>query len=908
MEMRVRTFLKRHFSPTVQRKMIRISERKKTMKHNFKKIFAIAMATVMLLSMTFAVIPVAAGSDETIVLVPNEDNYVNGVRIRFETSGTDSYAKIENGKLVLKMKQGDLLWFPDLTIKDTTTTIVYDMIADKDDIIPYVVTGILPDDSGAQEQSYMYAQSFGNWGKWVCARMMWLQNGTTVIKYDAFGDTWYTSDGPDGSTTLPGSAILKTGDVLTTTTTFTMGTNAIRPVTSFQESGVAEPYVHVYPDKNNVNPNGAFGICARLDNMMLSLDKVEATNLVETDSYVEDFENIESYSGPIVNMRAAGTTVEFDGNLAFIEFLFVPHANVTADTKLVVRKNGEIYEETTVGSFTADADGVCKYTTHFTSVEYTDKLTLCLEKDGSVLPKSSHEIDYGAQYESFVTNPPELTSSDLVYRKYYEDFSTAITLVPGENIVNGKKWTYIKNSANGSAVIKDGRLYFTGSNNDMILFEDLNLDQTAYSFSYDVTYLKTPADDIWSEWDCWFGNLHYLTDADADGNRHGFITSVTPDDVYMMQGTFGADGVFAADEDKSGSIIFPNLSSAPTQAGEIYYWNGRVGNGTPATVRTYFGVSGHGYGGLGMSAYSVSGEHRVSANLPGFAAGVPSMERRSGTLGFVCSESEVSVIVDNLEIKIKGKNIVVDGETVQIAADGKVDVADFEADDQRLIYTLVDGTLQYAGNVITATRLTQISTLQIALKTRKLVADGETGLKWTTEISKADYDKLLADANISKVDFGTIVVPTANAKGGVDKANAAKVADIVGTATADGNNYVFSGVLPVAKEARDTSYSAVGYIQVTMKDGTVIVAYADYVARNHAFALSDLVESFTDNGTDNDGTNNDAGNNTDNSATTDDNGGEKKKGCGSSVAGFGGLVMLSVMGCACLATNKKRKN
>lgn len=564
------------------------------MKHNFKNFFAFLLATLMLSSMALTVIPVSAEVTETITLVPNEDNFVNGVRIRFETSGTDSYAKIENGKLVLKMKQGDLLWFPDLTIKDTTTSIVYEMIADKDDIIPYVVTGIQPDDAGEAEQSYMYAQGFGAWGKWVCARMKWW-HGAAVIKYDAYGDTWYTTDGPEGSTSLPGSAILKTGDVLTTTTTFTMGANAIRPVTSFQESGVAEPYVHIYPDKDNVNPNGAFGICARLNDMMLSLDKVTALNLEETDSYVEDFETIDSYSGPIVNMRAAGTTVEFDETIGFIEFLFVSHKSVSADTKFVVRKNGEVYEEKTLDSFTPDADGVCKYTTYFTEIAYTDMLTICLEKDGEVLSNSSYEIDYGAQYEKFVTNPPPVMSADLIYEKYGEDFSESITLVPGENIVNGKKWTYIKNSTDGSAIIKDGRLYFTGSNYDMILFEDLDLNQTSYSFSYDLTYLQTPADDIWDEWDCWFGGLHYLTDADADGNRHGYISSVTPNDVYMIQGTFDADGVFTQDDDRSGHVTFQNIPQSPTQSGEQYYWGGRVGNGVPTSVRSFVGVDGYSY-------------------------------------------------------------------------------------------------------------------------------------------------------------------------------------------------------------------------------------------------------------------------------------------------------------------------
>ena len=71
-------------------------------------------------------------------------------------------------------------------------------------------------------------------------------------------------------------------------------------------------------------------------------------------------------------------------------------------------------------------------------------------------------------------------------------------------------------------------------------------------------------------------------------------------------------------------------------------------------------------------------------------------------------------------------------------------------------------------------------------------------------------------------------------------ANATK--NIAGTATLSGDNYVFEGVLDIDKDARDTSYSGVGYIKITMKDGNVIVAYADYAARQHAYALSDLVD------------------------------------------------------------------
>lgn len=821
------------------------------------------MLVVLMIAGIFAMaIPASAAVETPIYLVPNEDNYVNGVKIRFETVGTDTYAKIENGKLVLKMAQGDILWFPDLAIKDETTEIKLDMIIDKDDVIPYVATGIQPKGT----EGYFYCQGFGNWGKWVCARANW--NTTTsayVIKYDAKGDYWYKNDWTfeaDGISTLPGSAICKAGDTLTTTTTFTMGDVALRPVTSFKEGEVEEPYIHSYDSKEDVNVLGSFGIVARSSTLEISLDEVVATNITGNNgSYSEDFEVIDNYSGPIINMRQAGTTVEFDSGIGFITFSFMTHETVSADTSFVVKKNGQEIERYAISEFEA-VDGVYTYSTHFMTVDYNDLLTVCLEKNGNVLPESTYDIDYGAQYKDFIDNPPPVTSDVLINEVYSESFDTAIVLQPGENDVNGVIWTYVKNSTDGSAVIKDGRLYFSGSNYDMLLIDGINVDKTAYTFQYDLTYLDTPADDIWTEWDCWFGSLHHLGNADAAGNRYAYIASVTPNDVYMIQGNFDANGVFNREE-KTDHVYFQNSPGSPTQSGELYYWNGRLGNSVPTNIKTYAGTSGYDHGGLGISAYGVTGSHQVSANMPGEMTA----EQRVGAIGFVCSESSVRVIVDNVIVKTAGKNVTVDGEIIQVPADGEVKVSDLQSSDKKLVYATVDGVAKYIGESFSATRLTNITTTQITLNTNKVAADGQTGLKYVTVIDKADYEKLISDANVAKVEVGTVVVPTANAKDGVTLEKA--VGALAGNATVDGDSYVFEGVYSIDKADRDTSYSGVGYIKVTMKDGKEIVVYADYFARLHAYALSDLVEEFVDDEPtgDNGGDKND--NNVDTEANTE---------------------------------------
>ena len=248
-------------------------------KHNFKKLLSCVLVVLMLSGAFAMIIPANAAEDTTIYLVPNQDNYVNGVKIRFETTGTDTYAKIENGKLVLNMIQGDMLWFPDLAIKDETTKLQFDIFCDESDNITYIATGIQP----KGEADYFYCQGYGQYGKWVCARTAWTESGNPVIQIDAKGDYWYRNDWTeetDGITKLPGSAIAKKGDTIVATTTFTMGDTTLRPVTSFQQSSVEYPYVHTYAEKSGVDIYGSFGIVARNAKLVISLESVSALNIL----------------------------------------------------------------------------------------------------------------------------------------------------------------------------------------------------------------------------------------------------------------------------------------------------------------------------------------------------------------------------------------------------------------------------------------------------------------------------------------------------------------------------------------------------------------------------------------------------------------------------------------------------
>jgi hypothetical protein len=67
-----------------------------------------------------------APTESTITIVPNADNWINGHNYRLETTNADSYAKIEDGKLVLKLNVGDVFWIPTLTVKDTSSAFTFE--------------------------------------------------------------------------------------------------------------------------------------------------------------------------------------------------------------------------------------------------------------------------------------------------------------------------------------------------------------------------------------------------------------------------------------------------------------------------------------------------------------------------------------------------------------------------------------------------------------------------------------------------------------------------------------------------------------------------------------------------------------------------------------------------------------
>ena len=880
---------------------------KKASKSKFQKLIAFIIATVMLVSLVTVAIPIgAAEATGYTEITPNTDFVHNGITYRFDVreGNTDSYARInDDGSIEFKYAYGDILWFPDVKMTDTSalhaelTSIAHDSDSSgMGNTFMGVVYGATEKADGSFEKGVAGILRTAGRARVTEISRENLTNKSGGDHGNGGGTKIYNPSSDNFRDHANYACVKSINNDWAFNKTISFDVKRVENnVTFAMSSADGEFFSHTY-GADSYAYAGAIGFTSVWANnagyRTFRFDKLTLTNCTVNGAAHESYTVIDKAAGPMDMLKSK---VEFEDGYAYVELEFTVSADLAATAKLVVKKNGVDVEKTSISDLTP-VEGKYSKLVYFTYTDgqESDVLTIYLENEGAAVNLTTTTIEIGKLYAQFLQSPPNAADSELNYVAYAEDFSESITLVPGENIVNGHKWIYVKNSTDGSAVIKNGKLYFIGSNYDMIIFDDVVLDKTAYRFEYDVTYLETPADDVWDNWDCWFGGLFHL--ADADGNRSAFISSITPDDVYMMKGTFDANGVFTQIDANSAHI---NFNVAPG-SGSLAYWNGRLANGLPATVRTWFGRSDLNGGGFGMRGYSSTGAHQVEANLPGGAAASPA-DSRVGSLGFVCGESKVSVIVDDLEIATKGKKIIVDGEDMQIAGNGKVDVSELEADEMRLIYANVDGSLKYVGDVVTANRFTTISTVQIGVNTNKVVADGQTGLKWVTQISKADYEKLTSDSNISKVEVGTVMVATANAKDGVNKTVA--TSDIAGTATLDGDNYVFEGVLPIAKDARDTSYSGVGYVKVTMKDGKEVVVYADYIARLHAYALSDLVENFVD-----DEPTTTPGDETETTptGTNEPTGNNEKRGCGSVVLGGGAILMIAVLGGACLMTKKNK--
>ena len=632
------------------------------------------------------------------------------------------------------------------------------------------------------------------------------------------------------------------------------------------------------------------------------------------------------------------STVEIETGIAFFTWKITLTEYVPAGAKLVMKKNGTTVNTVELNTLIPDTDGFCTVEYYINCESETDVLTLCLEADNAVVAGSETFYAYGAAWEAATATVAPIHSSELNCKAYEIDFSTVadMTLEPGENIVAGYRWIYIRNSEDGVAEIKNGKLRIKGSKGDMIIFDDLNLNKTNFRFVSEVTYLNVPAVASWDDleaadvqayqaYNAYFGHLVHLSEADADGNRTAFIQSCTPNGAYLIGATINpnaeAGSVIKPNRIGEGESAYDDITKAKLQTRwynfrgddgiDVQYFNGALGYGSPMTMRTFVGISNNGYGKIGLTAAVASGSGgQCYANMASRGASV-TLESRVGKMGYICSEDEVEVSVGKLSFTVKStSSMTVDGEQFPIYGDNEITVASLAKGSNKVIYAQLGNDILYPESKFIPNRLTVVTTKQVNLVSRKATANGKTGLKWKFEIDKAGYDALLADPNVASVKVGLLIIPTTFAEDGISRATFALAGsqgidlDITASKVLDDTVYVFNGVRDVAENERTISYSAVGYIQVTMADDHVVEQIADFSVGKHSGALASFV-SFDDQPQEQVTTApaEDATAPTGDVTTTAPK--KDKKGCKGSVAGFAMIAVLTLAGASCACFKKK---
>ena len=297
-------------------------------------------------------------------LVPNADNWINGQNYRFETKNADSYAKIENGKLVLKISAGDLFWIPTLTVKDATSAYSLSHVTTDTDgtrimIVNNIATG---------KNMYGTGIAYNGESVWVVDRQMWSGNGIDISSYDKH----YKEIADWGGTARPVDGNWKASEILNVKTTFET-TEKLVPRVSFKEGANNTYNMITYPSLSDGAGGMSFGISLVNASALITIDKITATNMNGVDSYVETFFEVDTTAPVSVSDERMSLTL--DGTIG-LNFVF--NASNLAGATVVATKNGE-----TVAS-QAVVNGENLITAPVNAKEMNDDVTFSIMVDGEV--------------------------------------------------------------------------------------------------------------------------------------------------------------------------------------------------------------------------------------------------------------------------------------------------------------------------------------------------------------------------------------------------------------------------------------------------------------------------------------------------------------------------------------------
>ncbi|MBQ8309679.1 MAG: SGNH/GDSL hydrolase family protein [Clostridia bacterium] len=199
--------------------------------------------------------------------------------------------------------------------------------------------------------------------------------------------------------------------------------------------------------------------------------------------------------------------------------------------------------------------------------------------------------------------------------------------------------------------------------------------------------------------------------------------------------------------------------------------------------------------------------------------------------------------VDNIRIyEAATANVTINGKQRLIGQSGRIDVSEAG---KKLVYakiTLPDGTSYFTGDtVIETVDGMVIETRTIALDSYSMEARTCTplGIRFVTAVDPADYLALKADENVKGIRWGTLITA----------ADTLDAVDVFTHEALDGavtfrdvevrlgnwygedileDQYLFAGsIVNIREENYNRAFAGVGYMEVTLQDGSVYTVYAE---------------------------------------------------------------------------------
>lgn len=198
--------------------------------------------------------------------------------------------------------------------------------------------------------------------------------------------------------------------------------------------------------------------------------------------------------------------------------------------------------------------------------------------------------------------------------------------------------------------------------------------------------------------------------------------------------------------------------------------------------------------------------------------------------------------VDNIRIyEAAAATVTLNGKDIQVGQNRKIDVSELG---RKLVYakvTLPDGESYFTNDpIIDAVDGMKIETRTIALDPYSMEARvcKPLGIRFVTAVDSADFIALKADENVKEVKLGTLI----SSADALDIVENFTREELEGRATYRDigvrlgcwygedpfeNQYLFAGSIANIKEKNyNFAFAGVGYIEITLQDGTVLTTYA----------------------------------------------------------------------------------